>query len=92
MLTLLLKRDIARAEALRFDLGHNRELLGTILGLGKTRAVHFIGSPAGLLFSFGAGCVFGMVRSDKPGRLLPVLKSLAKPLLAEALVNVASHA
>jgi hypothetical protein len=78
VLSLFLRKDITRAQALAEDLNrYHDQLYGTLI-LGQQQCLQTLGSPKGLLLSFGAGCLFGFYASHHPEGA----KSLSKSLVA----------
>lgn len=80
MLTLLLKKDIARARALSHDLDLHRAQLRYAAALGREQYPGSLSSPKGLLVCFGAGCLLALYARHSEGA-----QALAKPLMKMAM-------
>lgn len=77
MLTLLLRKDLAHAQALADDLELYRAQLGYTAALGREQYLAQLSSPKGLLICFGAGCLLSLYT----GRHGEGMKSFVKPLM-----------
>lgn len=83
MLTLFMRKDIARARVLADDLNRYGEQLHYTIALGRDRYGERLASPKGLLLCFGAGALVSMVVSRPDGG-----RSLVNPLLTLAKSNL----
>ncbi|MCW8195861.1 hypothetical protein F6455_13785 [Proteobacteria bacterium 005FR1] len=87
MLTLFLRKDIARARVLADDLDRYSEQLHYTMDLGKQRYLPALATPKGLLLCFGAGVAVSLVaqhagREQKSGSsALGTLLNLARQSL-----------
>lgn len=84
MLTLFMRKDIARARVLAEDLNRYSDQLHYAVALGRHRYGERLASPKGLLLCFGAGALVSMVasrRSDGGRSLVDPLLTLAKKSL-----------
>lgn len=80
MLTLFLRKDIARARVLADDLDRYSHQLHYTLAVGRLRYGDRLATPKGLLICFGAGAAFSLLAGPRggAGALVAPLLSLAR--------------